>query len=134
MCTGVGRVSTFEHMSQTYCIESFKNFIPAQYLYWIFLILVLGSKADFLLMCDKCIPSIETDIALVLSKYYLECLPGQQKYIPRFQPGTHPTLVYMDLNISVGYEFYNVQNIYQLGKVYRIQKHFQTTLGYTSFA
>jgi len=91
-------------------------------------ILVLGSKADFWLVSDKCIPSIETDIALVLSKYYLKCLPGQQEYIPTFQPGTHPTLVYMDLNNSAGYKFYNVQNIYQLGKAYKIQKHFQTRL------
>jgi hypothetical protein len=41
------------------------------------LVLVIGSKADFWVLCDKFIPDVEIDIALVLNLYCLKSLPGK---------------------------------------------------------
>jgi hypothetical protein len=68
-------VSTFEHTSwYSYQILEKKSYPQSMLLAFDLslnlhtnLVLVLGSKADFWLLCDKYIPDVEIDIALVFN-------------------------------------------------------------------
>jgi hypothetical protein len=59
--------------------DNFKNFDTN-------LVVVLGSKADFWLVCDRYILDIEINITLVLNFYYIRSMLGRYGYLPQVIP------------------------------------------------